>query len=149
PDDYDALVRSFADKGAATVRPHALADDEGVWITDPEGIPVEIVRADNVAPASRAASQAVSVTPGVAAAPARSKAGTTRPRRLSHILMFSSDVPRSRRFYCDVLGLRLSDYSGDIIAFLHGAHGSDHHMLAFAKSDGPGLHHSSWDVPSI
>ena len=23
---------------------------------------------------------------------------------------------------------------------------SDHHMLAFAKSDGPGLHHSSWDV---
>ena len=84
------------------------------------------------------------------AAPARSQgAAPTRPRRLSHILMFTSDVLRSVRFYCDALGLRLSDHSGDIIAFMHGAHGSDHHMLAFAKSDGPGLHHSSWDVPTI
>ena len=63
--------------------------------------------------------------------------------------MFSSDVPRSVEFYRDTLGLRLSDHSGEIIAFMHGAHGSDHHMLAFAKSDGPGLHHSSWDVPTI
>ena len=86
---------------------------------------------------------------GHGAAPARSKAGTVRPRRLSHILMFSSDVPRSVRFYADTLGLRLSDHSGDIIAFLHGAHGSDHHMIAFAKSDGPGLHHSSWDVATL
>ena len=62
-----------------------------------------------------------------------------RPRRLSHILLFSSDVQRSVRFYSDALGLRLSDHSGDIIAFLHGAHASDHHMLAFAKSDGPGI----------
>src|SRR5437899_1112800 len=30
-----------------------------------------------------------------------------------------------------------------------GAHSSDHHMLAFAKSDGPGLHHSSWDVGTL
>ncbi len=72
-----------------------------------------------------------------------------RPRRLSHILLFSSDVPRSARFYADTLGLRLSDWSGDIIAFLHGAHASDHHMIAFAKSDGPGLHHSSWDVATL
>jgi catechol 2,3-dioxygenase len=31
----------------------------------------------------------------------------------------------------------------------HGAHGSDHHRLAFASSSGCGLHHLSWDVPSI
>jgi hypothetical protein len=36
-----------------------------------------------------------------------------------------------------------------MIAFLHGVHGSDHHMIAFAKSEAPGLHHLSWDVPSI
>ncbi len=65
------------------------------------------------------------------------------------MLLFSSDVPRSVRFYTETLGLRLSDHSGDIIAFLHGAHASDHHMLAFAKSDGPGLHHSSWDVATL
>ena len=56
---------------------------------------------------------------------------------------------RSVRFYSDALGLRLSDHSGDIIAFLHGAHASDHHLVAFAKSDGPGLHHSSWDVATF
>ena len=32
---------------------------------------------------------------------------------------------------------------------MHGVHGSDHHMIAFVKSDGPGLHHLSWDVGSI
>ena len=56
---------------------------------------------------------------------------------------------RSVRFYSEALGLRLSDHSGDIIAFLHGAHASDHHLIAFAKSDGPGLHHSSWDVATF
>jgi catechol 2,3-dioxygenase-like lactoylglutathione lyase family enzyme len=58
--------------------------------------------------------------------------------------MFTSDVMRSVAFYRDVLGLRPVRPLADIIAFMHGAHGSDHHMLAFAKSDGPGLHHSSW-----
>ena len=48
-----------------------------------------------------------------------------------------------------MLGLRLSDRSGDLVAFMHGIHGSDHHMIAFVKSDGPGLHHLSWDVGSI
>jgi len=43
----------------------------------------------------------------------------------------------------------LSDRSGDNIAFMHGRHGSDHHMLAFVKSSSPGLHHTSWDVPFI
>jgi len=64
-------------------------------------------------------------------------------------VMFTSDVMGSVRFYVEALGLRLSDHSGDIIAFLHGAHSSDHHMIAFAKSDGPGLHHSSWDVATF
>jgi hypothetical protein len=48
-----------------------------------------------------------------------------------------------------VLGLRLSDGSGSAIAFLHSPHGSDHHLVALAKSGGPGLHHSSWCVPSL
>ena len=38
---------------------------------------------------------------------------------------------------------RLSDRSGPGIAFLHSPHGSDHHLIALAKSDGPGLHHSN------
>jgi Glyoxalase/Bleomycin resistance protein/Dioxygenase superfamily len=32
---------------------------------------------------------------------------------------------------------------------MHGRHGSDHHLLAFAGSSGAALHHLSWDVPTI
>jgi hypothetical protein len=53
------------------------------------------------------------------------------------------------KFYDDVLGLKLSDHSGEGIAFMHGRHGSDHHLIALAKSEAGGLHHSSWDVGSI
>jgi Glyoxalase/Bleomycin resistance protein/Dioxygenase superfamily len=47
------------------------------------------------------------------------------------------------------VGLLLSDPAADIVAFMHGNHGSDHHLLAFVKSNAPGLHHCSWDVASI
>ena len=48
-----------------------------------------------------------------------------------------------------MLGLRLSDSSEGNVAFMHGPHGSDHHMVAFARSGGPGLHHCSWDVGAV
>ena len=72
-----------------------------------------------------------------------------RPRRLSHVLLFTPDVRAPSRFYEDVLGLRLSDRSGDLIVFMHGAHGSDHHLIAMAKSNGPGLHHRAGTSASI
>jgi catechol 2,3-dioxygenase-like lactoylglutathione lyase family enzyme len=58
-------------------------------------------------------------------------------------------VQRQVDFYTRVLGLRLSDKSRDMVAFMHGPHASDHHLVAFAKSNGKGLHHSSWDVGSL
>ena len=45
--------------------------------------------------------------------------------------------------------LRLSDRASDLVAFMHGIHGSDHHLLALVKSTAPGFHHCSWDVASI
>jgi len=42
--------------------------------------------------------------------------------------------------------IQRDDRSGDGVAFMHGIHGSDHHMIMFAKSNGPGLHHLSWGV---
>lgn len=86
---------------------------------------------------------------GEAAAPVRSKAGRVYPGRLAHVLLFTPDVPACIEFYCRVLGLRLSDQSGDGVCFLHGIHGSDHHLIAFAKSHGSGLHHCSWDFGGI
>ena len=149
PDDFEAVTGRLAALHVPTTAPHRLAGDEGVWFADPEGIPIQVIAGAKVSPAAKLAAEIAASVPGKGAAPSRSKAGIVRPRRLSHVLMFTSDVARSTHFYADVLGLRLSDYSGEFIAFMHGAHSSDHHMLAFAKSDGPGLHHSSWDVSTF
>ena len=52
-------------------------------------------------------------------------------------------------FYEEALGLRLSDRSRDLVAFTYGPPRCDHHLLAFAKSDTRGWHHSLWDVENV
>lgn len=149
PEDYDRIIARIKALGVELTSPHALADKPGTWFVDPDGTLIELVVSPKVSPAEKPARAAEERKAGVGAAPARSAIKQVRPRRLSHVLLFSSDVPRSVKFYSDTLGLRLSDHCGENIAFMHGAHCSDHHVLAFARSDGPGLHHSSWDVASI
>jgi len=147
-DDFDALARRMREAGACD--PHPLSDGEGAWTRDADGVPVQVVVGPKVSPATAAAPTPVAApAAGKGAAPSRSAAPLVHPRRLSHVLLFSPDVPRQAAFYERVLGLRLADRSADIIAFMYGAHASDHHMIAFAKSNAPGLHHSSWDVGSF
>ena len=144
-DDFDALTQRLRSAGAAD--PHPLSDGEGVWTRDADGTAIQVVVGPKVSPAVKTDDTRVPPPlPGKGAAPGRSAAAPVQPRRLSHVLLFSPDVSRQVGFYERVLGLRLSDRSGEIIAFMHGPHASDHHMLAFAKSEAPGLHHSSWDV---
>ena len=147
-DDFDALARRIGTR--ETCEPHPLSDGKGFWIRDADGTPIQVVAGPKVSASAKAQPAAWSpALPGKGAAPSRKTAAPVRPRRLSHVLLFTPDVPRQLAFYTELLGLRLSDRSGDIIAFLHGAHASDHHVLALAKSDAPGLHHSSWDVASL
>ncbi len=147
-EDFDALAARMAAHGRA--EPHPLSDGQGAWTRDADGTPVQVVVADKVSPSAKAPHAArATPAPGKGAAPSRSKAPAVHPRHLAHVLLFTPDVERQVAFYRDVLGLRLSDRSADIIAFLHGPHGSDHHLVAFAKSQAPGYHHSSWDVPSL
>jgi len=147
-DDFDALARRMRAAGAADA--HPLSDGRGAWTRDADGTSIQVVVGPKVSPAVKSPGMQVpSPPPGKGAAPGRSAAAPVRPRRLSHVLLFSPDVPRQTAFYERVLGLRLADRSGDLIAFMYGPHASDHHMVAFAKSEAPGLHHSSWDVGSI
>ncbi len=147
-EDFDALAGRVHERG--TCEPHPLADGDGIWTRDADGTPVQIVVAPKVSPSEKAPSASMAAVPaGVGAAPSRSAAPRVCPRRLAHVLLFTPDVSRQLAFYEAVLGLRLSDRSGDVIAFMHAPHGSEHHLVAFAKSDAPGLHHSSWDVASF
>lgn len=121
----------------------------GIWFRDCDGTPVEIKAAEKSSPDAKSVLEQPASPSGTRNAPVRGATAPVRPRRLAHTLVFSRDVPRSSRFYCDVLGMGLSDGAADVVAFLHGVHGSDHHMVAFTKSNAPGYHHSSWDMPSI
>ncbi|MDQ6618078.1 MAG: VOC family protein [Pseudomonadota bacterium] len=143
---FAARIRSAGLESA----PHSSSDGAGLWLRDPDGAMLQLVVAPKVSPSQKTLQNPAAATPaGKGAAPARSAVTQVRPKHLSHLLRFSPDVPRMTSFCRDVLGLRLSDHSGDIIAFMHGRHGSDHHLLAFAKSHAPGLHHTSWAVGSI
>jgi catechol 2,3-dioxygenase-like lactoylglutathione lyase family enzyme len=70
------------------------------------------------------------------------------PRRLGHMLIFTSDLQRSEDFYGRILGLRLSDRIPGMAAFMNAGPG-DHHVFGFIASTHPGLQHSSWEVANI
>ena len=124
-------------------------ESNGLWFRDPDGILLEIRAAEKNSPDAKPPCENPPGVPGIANAPSRSKAPHVKPKRLAHILTFTRDVPKTLKFYGEVLGLAVSDISGDAIGFMHGIHGSDHHMIAFLKSEAPGLHHLSWDTGSI
>ena len=148
-EDFEPLRARLRQFEVKQLDPPAGFETNGMWFRDPDGILIEIRVAEKSSPDEKSAVSNGSSPPGVQGSHSRSAAPLVRPRRLAHVLVFSGDVSRAIRFYGSVVGLRLSDRSGDGVAFMHGIHGSDHHMLAFAKSDGPGLHHLSWDVGSI
>jgi catechol 2,3-dioxygenase len=149
-EDLPAFRDRLRARGVAEVAPPAnAADESGIWFRDDDGMTIEIRAAAKVSPDRKAPAEHPAAPGGTASAPLRSNVAVARPRRLSHVLVFTSDVARAVDFYRDTLGLRLSDAAGDIVAFMHGVHGSDHHLVAFAKSDAGGYHHSSWDVPSV
>lgn len=148
-EDEDFFRQKIADLGIAC-EPSVLSDGAGLWLRSPDGTPLQLLVAGKVSPSAK--SQTSPIRPmarGEAAAAMRSQATKVLPRCLSHVLLFTADVSGMVDFCENVLGLRLSDRSGDLVAFVHTPHGSDHHLLAFVKSSGAGLHHTSWDVGSL
>lgn len=135
--------------GVRLLDPPPGFDSNGLWLRDHDDMLIEIRVGVKTAPDEKLPMEMPATEPGLRNAPYRRNASPAQPRRLSHILRFTPSIDRAIEFYSRVLGLRLSDRSADVIAFMHAIHGSDHHVMAFAKSNAPGLHHLSWDVPSI
>jgi catechol 2,3-dioxygenase len=148
-DDIERFAAHFQSVGVKRLDPPAGTDSNGLWLRDHDGVLIEIKGAAKSSPDEKTQFSFQSAPGGERGARLRSVMPRTRPRRLAHVLLFTSDVRKAIEFYTRVLGMRLSDHSGDNIAFLHGIHGSDHHMIAFARSDAPGHHHFSWDVGSV
>ena len=148
-EDFDPMKRRIEASGIKLMDAPRGFSSNGIWFHDHNGVLIEVKVAEKTAPDAKMPFDMASCPPGVAGSPQRSKAAKVRPSRLAHVQIFTADVSQAIAFYSRVLGLRLSDRSGDGICFMHGIHGSDHHLVAFAKSSAPGLHHCSWDVGSV
>jgi catechol 2,3-dioxygenase len=148
-DDFPRFRERLQALGVPLIEP-VVPGGNSLWFSNPDGVPFEIRVADKFSPNQKSSFEPVGSTPpGVIGVRGRKDAPRARVRRLSHVGIFTPDVIGSIKFAEDTLGVRLSDRSQDIVAFTHGIHGSDHHMLAFVTSDHPGFHHVAWDVPSL
>jgi catechol 2,3-dioxygenase-like lactoylglutathione lyase family enzyme len=148
-EDFEPLKKRVEQSGVKLLNAPRDFDSNGIWFYDQNDVLIEVKVAEKTSPDTKMPFAMLSGPAGVAASPQRSKSTKVRPHRMAHVLVFTADVPKAIEFYHRVLGLRLSDRSGDGICFMHGIHGSDHHLIAFAKSSAPGLHHCSWDVGNI
>lgn len=138
----DALgVKRFASPAGATA--------EGIWFEGFDGLPLNVRVAEKVTATDESRFVTNAAVAGESGAVFNSSAPKTQPRRLSPVAIYTSDVIAATAWYEKTLGLRLSDASGPVVAFLHVAHDGDHHLLALIDSTHRGLHHSIWDVGSV
>ncbi len=149
--DADALApfgRRLEAGGVARADPPRGAPGDGVWFRDCDGVLVEVTARARRSPRVKSPTE-IRIAPAGVRRAAEESGTAAAPRRLGHVLRFTPDVARIARFYERFLGLRVADRSGDIIAFMYSPHGSDHHVVAFARSSRPGFHHASFDVGAI
>ena len=145
-DDLEPFKRRIEEQGIALLDPPPGLRRNGLWLRDHDGTLIEIRVAREISPDAKIRGREFDLGAGRARPPRRSaRRPAVRPRRLAHVLSLharragrSRSTPRARPAAFRPLRRR--------IAFMHGIHGSDHHLMAFAKSNAPGLHHCSWDV---
>lgn len=148
-DEVDAFQGHLDNCGVRHIDAPQGAEADGIWFESFDGLPVNVRVGEKKTADEKSRISFTSSEPGKSGAIPNSKAPKVHPRRLSHFALFCTDVPAGIAYYEKTLGLRLSDKSDGAIAFLHGCHGSDHHLLALIKSDRRGMHHNSWDVGSV
>jgi hypothetical protein len=74
-------------------------ESNGIWFRDEEGKMVEVAVKAKSSPMEKSIFREVSSPAGVPGATLRSRAQITRPRRLSHIALYTTDVSRKLKFY--------------------------------------------------
>lgn len=70
-----------------------------------------------------------------------------RPRKLGHVVIGSTDLEPSKKFFMEGIGFKLSDQMMDRAFFLRCS--EDHHNLLLQKAPVRFLHHTSWQVEDV
>ena len=130
------LARGFALEDAAAHLDalgveHRIADG-AVHLRDPDGMGVELVP---YRPAQ---------DPRPPVARSTTTLGAFHPRKLGHVNSLTGDLAGMTAFYCDVLGMKLSDRLGDEGAWLH--INADHHTVALVGKGYGHFHHLAFEL---
>ena len=107
-------------------------DDWGLHFADPDGFGIELLAwqpEEDRRPAVGRSSKTL---------------GGFHPRRLGHVNVLTADMDDMRSFYCDVLGLRVSDRLGDAGTWLR--LGADHHTVALVDKGYAHFHHLAFEM---
>jgi len=151
PGTLDSLRAALDRAGTPVIEPPPGATEDGLWIRDPDGTPVQLL---DQAPAPARPVAEVLVNMGATQQRVNVAQWTVAtqdvlPRRLGHSLLFTAQPGPMTDFYTNVLGLRVSDtIHHDRVTFLNAGVG-DHHVFGFIASSHRGFHHASFEVPSI
>ncbi|WP_277371681.1 VOC family protein [Rhodococcus rhodochrous] len=131
PAEVDEAARRVAARGIPVVFGPGPLDDVGggygLRIADPEGRVLELV-ADTLAVPALGREDAV-------------------PVGVTHVVLNTVDIDAAVRFYCDVLGMRVSDWSEHQMAFLRC--NSDHHSIAFNQAQWTSVNHVAYEMPTV
>ena len=106
--------------------------DGAVHLRDPDGAGLELVP---FAPPD---------DPRPAIARSSATLGGFHPRKLGHVNSLTGDLAGMVGFYCDVLGLRVTDHLGDEGTWLH--MNADHHTVALVGKGVAHLHHFAFEL---
>ncbi|WP_377267990.1 VOC family protein [Peterkaempfera sp. SMS 1(5)a] len=131
PAEIDQAARRLVARGITPVFGPGPLDQVGggygLRFTDPEGRLIELsANVEAVAPRGRDAALPVGVT---------------------HTVLNTTDIDASVAFYCQVLGMRVSDWSEHQMAFLRC--NSDHHCIAFNQAEWASLNHVAYEMTSV
>lgn len=66
------------------------------------------------------------------------------PHKLGHVAFHVTDVKNVTKFYCDVLGFRVSDWMGDFFSFLRC--GPDHHTINLMETGSNRHFHTAFEL---
>lgn len=126
-DDLDGFARGVAAHGLRTLRRSdpAPAIADMVSFEDPKGTAIDVFRPQEAQGQPFAAHGVV-------------------PHKLGHVAFHVTDVQRLTRFYCEVLGFRVSDWMGDYFSFLRC--GPDHHTINLVETGSNRHFHTAFEL---
>jgi catechol 2,3-dioxygenase-like lactoylglutathione lyase family enzyme len=130
-DGLKALHEHVKGTGARIVTPLGALDTPG------GGMGFEVVDPEN---RCLRISAAVELYPDAEDAP-------DKPRKITHVVLNAAQLEKSLKFYEDVLGFKVSDWSENQMVFIRC--NSDHHSISFNRADFAALNHIAFEMPNI